>query len=1297
MKRPYFLTALLVLLLGAGWFSSQHTTNASVSGMVISAVYGGGGTSGSPTFNRDYIELFNAGSTPISIAGWSVQYSSSGTANWLKFDLLTDAPSLSAGQYYLIIVGTAGAAGASLPITPDADAGSAFEISASNGSVALVSNTDTLTPGTSDPDIVDLVGFGTGTIESEGTAAPALNNTTAALRLATGCTDTNINAADFSLVSPAPIPRTRATPLNPCGGGGSTPNPTPSPQPTHTMTCGSPAYHIGELQEGGAYYGLGGQRTIEGIVTGSFQPAPPSGLGGFYLQDPMGDGNPDTSDAIWVAVPSSEFTAAPGERLRLRGIPAEVDTQTTLTAISDGIRCGTGSITPTAVTLPLPFADRERYEGMVLTVSNSIPTNLLFVSDATDLGATGSILLSDRRIAAPTMLTAPGPNALSLAAQHTTASIVLDDGRNGQPLPNTIPYVEADASIPFRAGSTHNTITAILAQSADTYRLHFLVPPDWTLSPRPATPPDTGGRVKIALFSLGGFFNGDGSGSGFPTAGALTLSEYQRQRTKLAAALDNLTTDIVGLTGLENDAGAAQAVQDLATAGVRTWAVINTGVIGSSQTRVGLIYNPATVAPVGAHAILEGIAPFQGAGSAVLAQTFRHLATGKTATIVVTDWMPRTACPPSGPDSNQNDGQACGNATRTQAANTLTAWMNNALPSYPFSVADPHRIVLIGQFNTYTHETPFAALGAEGFHNLAAELIGPTAYNHIGPEGAGTLDNILVNAALRPAVTGMGIWHINADEPAARDYRISANQPEMYRPDAYRSSPYDPVILGLNFPGATGILSANTPITEGSLIHIALTDADLTDTSITVTVTTPAGDIEHVTLAPDGTGQYRGTLSTSADAGAPIPYNTHLETNASAGAPDNATITYIDETNAEGLQVTITTTVQILSGGATGSITTPSTIIPGQDDLLLTITDADLSAAGQINITVTSSNGESETLTITGSGGVFSRVINTHIGPATPDNGRIEASDRDTITFSYLDPKDANEQPITLTANTAVIATNTPGTFRLIQPAGAIVVTPASVSVVWQAAPNHNAYLLNVWQMAAQTPVLVQQIGIDHRDACSATRCTHTLNLSASGSGEYRWTVIADGIGSADRPASNGPLAFSLNAQGAEWVRNGGFERAGSTAALPAQWRAFELSGDRRACKALGNGSRCALLFVGSQPERARFRQTLNVAGYLISGGEPLTLSADIFATKPNPRNVITLTITYTNPTAGQDNNGKDILRITPVDTQTGVYLRHQINGSLAGPIKSAVLVVRYRLTSGRLRVDNVSVRVGGP
>ncbi|WP_286743010.1 lamin tail domain-containing protein, partial [Aquabacterium sp. UBA2148] len=89
--RP--LCAALALSLAAA-------AQASPSGLVISQVYGAGGNSGA-LLNADYIELFNAGSAPLNLAGWSVQYASATGSSWGN---KTDLPAftLQPGQYFLV-------------------------------------------------------------------------------------------------------------------------------------------------------------------------------------------------------------------------------------------------------------------------------------------------------------------------------------------------------------------------------------------------------------------------------------------------------------------------------------------------------------------------------------------------------------------------------------------------------------------------------------------------------------------------------------------------------------------------------------------------------------------------------------------------------------------------------------------------------------------------------------------------------------------------------------------------------------------------------------------------------------------------------------------------------------------------------------------------------------------------------------------------------------------------------------------------------------------------------------------
>ncbi|HRE88372.1 MAG TPA: Ig-like domain-containing protein, partial [Myxococcota bacterium] len=67
--------------------------------VVISQVYGGGGSTG--VFSHDFIELKNRTASPVSLAGWSLQYgSNSGTSAWSNRVLLDGV--IPAGGYWLV-------------------------------------------------------------------------------------------------------------------------------------------------------------------------------------------------------------------------------------------------------------------------------------------------------------------------------------------------------------------------------------------------------------------------------------------------------------------------------------------------------------------------------------------------------------------------------------------------------------------------------------------------------------------------------------------------------------------------------------------------------------------------------------------------------------------------------------------------------------------------------------------------------------------------------------------------------------------------------------------------------------------------------------------------------------------------------------------------------------------------------------------------------------------------------------------------------------------------------------------
>lgn len=173
-----------------------------LAGVVVSQVFGGGGNTGAP-YAADFVELFNRSSTPVDVNGWSLQYAPAVATTWQATPL---TGSIQPGARFLVQL-AGGAVGAPLP-TPDATGAS--NLSATSGKIALVRDGATLSCGSAPgscsavPAVEDLVGYGAASDYEGAGAAPALTSTTAAIRNADGCSDSDVNANDFAAGPPAP-------------------------------------------------------------------------------------------------------------------------------------------------------------------------------------------------------------------------------------------------------------------------------------------------------------------------------------------------------------------------------------------------------------------------------------------------------------------------------------------------------------------------------------------------------------------------------------------------------------------------------------------------------------------------------------------------------------------------------------------------------------------------------------------------------------------------------------------------------------------------------------------------------------------------------------------------------------------------------------------------------------------------------------------------------------------------------------------------------------------------------------
>ena len=204
-------SSLLLLVLACAVLAVPAAQGAT-SSVVISQVFGGGGNSGAP-YTNDFVELLNRGASPVDLSSWTVQYASAASTCWSTTAL---SGSIQPGRYYLVQL-SGGTVGAPLPT---ADATGTTSLASSGGKVALVRDGTALVCGASaggcsaNSLVEDFVGYGSAADYEGGGPAPALSNTTAALRADAGCTDTNSSVADFTAV--APSPRNSASPAASC-------------------------------------------------------------------------------------------------------------------------------------------------------------------------------------------------------------------------------------------------------------------------------------------------------------------------------------------------------------------------------------------------------------------------------------------------------------------------------------------------------------------------------------------------------------------------------------------------------------------------------------------------------------------------------------------------------------------------------------------------------------------------------------------------------------------------------------------------------------------------------------------------------------------------------------------------------------------------------------------------------------------------------------------------------------------------------------------------------------------------
>jgi predicted extracellular nuclease len=586
---------------------------------------------------------------------------------------------------------------------------------------------------------------------------------------------------------------------------------------------------------------------------------------------------------------------ANGDNVRVTGTVQENQGQTQLGNFASIVDCDTSdTATPTAISFPAASSTSlEAYEGMLIRVPE-----VLTVSEHFLLGRFGQVTLSSEgRLDNPTAVVAPRAPAIALQAANNLRKIILDDslqsqnpdpirfGRGGNPL---------SATNTLRGGDTVTNLVGVMtftwagaAASGNAYRirpLNALGGGDVDFRPTNPRPGPTveieGENVRVAGLNLLNYFNTfDGlpdnlgidncdfgvGGAPADCRGADTQAEFDRQWPKTVAAILGLDADVIGINEIENDgygpdSSIAHLVDHLnAEAGAGTYAFIDvdagTGRINAAGTdaiKVGLIYRPAAVTPIGTTGALDTPEFVNGGDNAPrsrpsIAQAFETV-DGARFIVDVNHFKSKgSAC--NAPDAG--DGQGNCNVVRTNAAIALRDW----LAADPTGTGDSD-VLIVGDLNSYAMEDPITILTDAGFTNLVDTFVGGTPYSYVFDAQWGYLDYALGSATAVAQVAGIVEWHINSDEPSVLDYNTDFKSigqiASLYAPDRFRVSDHDPILVGLDADSDRPVVDAGGPYT--------VEEADTTQ--LTATGSDPTGDDVTYAWDLDGNGTFE-TLGAS--------------------------------------------------------------------------------------------------------------------------------------------------------------------------------------------------------------------------------------------------------------------------------------------------------------------------------------------------------------------------------------------------------------------------------------------------
>lgn len=671
----------------------------------------------------------------------------------------------------------------------------------------------------------------------------------------------------------------------------------------------SPLVPAGKFESEQAYATRG---IVTQVVNGLYK--------GFFIQDPQGDGDPASSDGLFIYSTQANGAIVPGAEVCVSGKVKEYFNQTQLNADQLVVTQPMVALLPAVDLVPVAGETLnqllERHEGMrVRLVPESslvVTRNFSFDYD----GKRNNLVLAYGAplIKSTQKFAAMSEEASQWALRNQQNQLVVEtDAKTPDGVLPWYPAFNAEDGY-LRIGDKLNGLEGALGYSYNLFRLvanNRIDSSDIDHSgwDRVETPElAEAGDLRVASFNVLNFFTTVVGGDANPTGsnrGALTVAEFEKQRTKIVSAIPRLNADVVGLMEIENNGyGDNSAIANLVAAlnaaqpdeaDHYRWIASPDGQpIGTDAITVGLIYRPASVTPQGAASLIvlpvqqaealdasgKPVAIKQGMRESLL-QQFSSPKGDAPLTLVVNHLKSKgSACFEDYPDyatADPLDGQGHCNALRVSAAKvlgeSLKALSGDLLligDLNAYGMEDPIRVltsydpaaqprqIMSASFTTLAgqpYEESGSALGkGYGFVNLNTRFHGTDTYSYSYEGELGNLDHALASPSLAAKVIGIEDWHINSAESNFFEYGSKYTGQLAKSDGPFSASDHDPVLVAIQYPlppaGVISLESAVASVEEGSTLSLTVSRRDGSHGEASVSYRIAYGSADANDVAP---------------------------------------------------------------------------------------------------------------------------------------------------------------------------------------------------------------------------------------------------------------------------------------------------------------------------------------------------------------------------------------------------------------------------------------------------------------